>query len=142
MNCYIHILPGRMRIRTDFLKKNELGAFSLRSGVFSLQGIRSVVINTITGSILIRFDVLQTSSQEILATLAQHKAIPHVDCKQPENSKQVIRVQIVAKDIESFNIWPFVLKRAVQYVLGSLDLQPGVLYVLTNIVMPSIVEVL
>ena len=141
MNCYIHILPGRMRIRTDFLKKNELGAFSLRTGIHSLQGIHSVVINTITGSILISFDVLQISSQDILANLAQHRAIPLIDYKQTEvASNQVIRVNIETKNLEPFPIWPFVFKKAVQYVLGSLELQPGVVGVFVNIVLLSIFE--
>lgn len=141
MNCYIHILPGRMRIRTDFLKKNELGAFSLRSGIYSLRGIRSVVINTITGSILISFDVLQISSEAILARVAQHKAIPFIDYKQSEvHSNQVVRVNIQTQNLEPFDIWPFILKKAVQYLLGSMEFQPGPVGVIANIVLPTIFE--
>src|SRR3989338_3383595 len=120
MNCYIHILPGRMRIRTDFLKKNDLGAFSLRSGIYSLRGMHSVVINTITGSILISFDVLQISSQDILATVAQYRAIPQIDYQQSQvNARQVIRMRIESRNPVRFDILPFILRRAAQAALSG-----------------------
>jgi hypothetical protein len=138
MNCYIHILPGRIRVRTDFLKKNEIGAFAIRSGLYSLQGIQSVVLNTITGSILISFDVLQISSQDILAEIAHHKAIPLIDCKEANTSK-AIRIHVASRNLE-LNIWPFVFKKAAQTLLGSLDLKPGVFVILSNILLSSFFE--
>lgn len=141
MNCYIHVLPGRMRIRTDALKKNELGAYSLRKSLLSLPGVRSVATNMTTGSILIRFDNLQIPPQTIMGKVAQHQLMPILDCTIPgEENTKALRVWVQSSSISEMNIWPFVLKKAAQFILSSLDFQPRVLNVAAGIVLPVIVD--
>lgn len=142
MNCYIHFLPGRLRVRTDFLRKNELGAYALRKGIASLEGVRSFGINTTTGSVLILFDGTRLSIQTLLAKLAQHHAIPLLEgpsfLHKPD---QVLRIWVESKPKVVVNLWPILLKKAGFLILGALEIQPVWLHMLVSYVVPHIVEV-
>jgi hypothetical protein len=141
MNCYIHIVPGRMRIRSEFLKKNELGAFSLRKGMCSFQGVTSVVTNTTTGSILICFDILQVSSQALLTKLAHHNAIPHFEFRQSVNDpSRILRVSIESRRQEGSVLLPFFLKRTARFILSSLEIPPGAVNVIVNVILQTLVQ--
>ena len=51
---YIHNVPGRLRIRSEAIRKNRTAADSVRVALSLLLGIGIVDINLITGSILIQ----------------------------------------------------------------------------------------
>ena len=50
-----HLLPGRVRFQIDALKKNIKGEQFLNEQLPKIKGIKSIQINTITGSVLIHF---------------------------------------------------------------------------------------
>ena len=60
--CYVHQLPGRLRVRLPITKGNPALAEKLASRIHALEGITSVAANPVTGSLLIRYDVSVTNA--------------------------------------------------------------------------------
>ncbi len=141
MNCYFHILPGRIRIRSEYFKKNEFEAFALRKGVYEIEGVKSVIVNTTTGSILIRFDNLKVSFHTILRDLAQNHPLPLVE-NSIQNSQTLYKISIESQNREEKKLVPFLLKKTAQHLLGSLEFESKVLNILLSILLPSLLEVL
>src|ERR1700680_1567784 len=56
MTCYVHHVPGRLRVRVPAAKDNATNAVRLVTRLNTLEGITSVAANEVTGSILIRYD--------------------------------------------------------------------------------------
>lgn len=69
MSPYIHHIPGRLRVKSPGLKRNERAAAQTRAHIDQLHGIHSTEINPITGSILIHYDTRQVAAQTLLDTL-------------------------------------------------------------------------
>jgi hypothetical protein len=69
MNICVHQLPGRLRLYIPALKGNATTAEKLASQVNALQGIKNVAANTVTGSLLIRYDITITNVDECFAIL-------------------------------------------------------------------------
>ena len=69
MSNYVHHIPGRVRIRVKDVKQNEARASSLKRMIESAEGVKSVEINTLTGSVLIRYDTATTDSSSLLGRL-------------------------------------------------------------------------
>lgn len=78
MDYYIHMLPGRIRIRTTALQKNDLGIHSASKLLKIIRGVISVKGNSRTGSVLVYYDSHQVSSQWILCKLAHQGFIPAI----------------------------------------------------------------
>ena len=66
---YIHNVPGRLRIRSEAIKKNRNAADSVRGALSLLPGIGIVEINLITGSILINYNKQVVNYEDILCLL-------------------------------------------------------------------------
>jgi hypothetical protein len=69
MSCYVHHVPGRLRVRIPAAKGNPIATERLTKKLNELRGIRSVAGNPITGSILIRYDTSTTNAAACLAIL-------------------------------------------------------------------------
>jgi len=69
MAHYIHHLPGRLRIKSGQLKRNEGKAASVRALVSDIAGVLAAETNTVTGSLLITYDRDRTCPRELLETL-------------------------------------------------------------------------
>ncbi|WP_420267249.1 HMA2 domain-containing protein [Candidatus Magnetominusculus dajiuhuensis] len=65
---YIHNVPGRVRIKSDVLKRNPDAADEIRKAL-SIHGIVTVGINAITGSILIHYRCDITDCETIVCIL-------------------------------------------------------------------------
>lgn len=142
MNCYIHVLPGRIRIRTDLLKRNQMMAYHLKKNLSSLKGVESVLINSITGSLLIYFDVIDINTQTLLKNIAQHRVTPVIEIPENNlNSKQVIRVHVESHDMENIRHYSLLtLKKITQLVIGNLDVKSKALQFSIGILVPAIIE--
>jgi copper chaperone CopZ len=69
MSHYIHHVPGRLRVKTPVLKRNEQRAAAVKALLREFDGIDAVDVNTVTGSILVGYDKTRTDSNTILAAL-------------------------------------------------------------------------
>jgi hypothetical protein len=67
--CYMHAIPGRLRLNSDFLKGNEARAAEAREALLHTEGIIDVSISTTTGSILIHHDEDRIETSEVLKIL-------------------------------------------------------------------------
>lgn len=54
MSRYIHHVPGRLRVKSTGLKRNEAEAARIVAHMQHLHGVASAEVNTVTGSLLIR----------------------------------------------------------------------------------------
>ncbi|HXW69701.1 MAG TPA: hypothetical protein VEJ88_08825 [Dissulfurispiraceae bacterium] len=66
---YIHNVPGRVRIKSDVLKRNPDSVDEIRKALSTIMGIGTVDINLTTGSILINYNRKVTNYEEIVAFL-------------------------------------------------------------------------
>lgn len=85
MGYYIHNTPGRLRLKIPRLKRNIALADELSLMLKEKQGVRSVEINTLTGSITINFYSTAINSNSLLSLLSQEG---HVDLTQLVPSKR------------------------------------------------------
>jgi len=69
MSYYIHNVPGRLRIKTPLIKKNQSIAEDVQNLLRPIIGISSTSFNLITGSIVINYDPKVITSKEIVSTL-------------------------------------------------------------------------
>lgn len=66
---YIHNVPGRVRIKSDVLKRNADFVDEIRKALSTIMGIGTVDINLTTGSILIHYNPKVTNCEEIVVFL-------------------------------------------------------------------------
>ena len=68
MSYYIHQIPGRLRIKTPLLKRGQNDR-EVRMLLGPIEGINSVTVNPVTGSIVIEYAPLEVGAEEILDVL-------------------------------------------------------------------------
>jgi hypothetical protein len=76
MSHYVHHVPGRLRVRSPGLKRNEVQAAWVRSLVHGLDGVARGEVSTVTGSVLISYDPQRTDAGRLLAELGRHGVVP------------------------------------------------------------------
>ncbi|WP_419661749.1 putative cation-transporting p-type ATPase C [Desulfosarcina variabilis str. Montpellier] len=69
--CYIHHIPGRLRIRIPTLKNNPQGIEQVRS-LLSVEGTHSFTASSLTGSIIVTYDPQKLNKQYLLDILKEH----------------------------------------------------------------------
>ena len=69
MANYIHHVPGRLRVNTPVLKKNESRACQLKFYLEGMYGVLRADANIVTGSVLIKYDTGLLSADVILSSL-------------------------------------------------------------------------
>lgn len=79
MSCYIHCVPGRLRIRASAFKHNQDEADAARALLTALPGVASAQPNLLTGSILVTFDPSLIGEEAILETLRDRGLIGRGD---------------------------------------------------------------
>ena len=70
MSYYIHAVPGRLRIKSPFIKgKNRV--VEVEGLLATIHGINSFDINTLTGSILVNYNPEVVTSKKIISILGK-----------------------------------------------------------------------
>ena len=70
MSYYFHGVPGRVRIKSPFVKgMNNDDLTGLKGFLHSISGIKSFDINTVTGSIVINYQPKVLAEKEIVTRL-------------------------------------------------------------------------
>jgi copper chaperone CopZ len=70
-NTYLHHVPGRLRLRTPRVKHDEAEARRARAYVEVVEGVEAVDVNTLTGSITVKYDAGRLSAEALLHVLCQ-----------------------------------------------------------------------
>jgi len=70
MTCYMHDVPGRLRIRTPMVKNNRAAADEVEMLLLSVTGVDKVDINLMTGSCLVGYDPERTTRDHIISLLS------------------------------------------------------------------------
>ena len=78
MDYYMHVLPGRIRIRTSVLQRNDIKLFRINKFLKSIQGVVSIQENRRIGSVLVHYNQNRTSSQQILSQLKYSGHVPEM----------------------------------------------------------------
>ena len=71
MNHYYHEVPGRLRFRNPVLKGKEALCKKIEDSISCFRGIQSVTANTVTGSIIVHYDLKIVSSREIIEFVSE-----------------------------------------------------------------------
>lgn len=66
MSCYLHHIPGRIRVKTPALKGFSIQPDELEKKLMSLPGVLSATVNTLTGSVLVNYDERITTAGAIV----------------------------------------------------------------------------
>lgn len=69
MSHYVHHVPGRLRVRAPELRRNEERAREVSALLASMDGVLEQDINTMTGSLVVRYDRDVTAPARLLAAL-------------------------------------------------------------------------
>ncbi len=77
MSHYVHHIPGRLRVRSAAVKKNEAKAGAVKALLADAPGVRSSEVNTLTGSIVVHYDPALTSGPAITAMLRERGYFLH-----------------------------------------------------------------
>jgi hypothetical protein len=72
MGCYVHHVPGRLRVESPTLKVMSAEAQDILDFFSHLDGIRRVRVNPVTGSVVIHYDPDLVESGEILQALKEN----------------------------------------------------------------------
>ena len=71
MGYYLHEIPGRLRVKIPNLKRNPQSARDIQVLLKNLPGIESISTNTVTGSIIVRYDPELVNAGAIVNVLAR-----------------------------------------------------------------------
>ncbi|MHB0984377.1 MAG: HMA2 domain-containing protein [Sulfuricella sp.] len=69
MTHFVHHVPGRLRIKSPALKRNERQAKVAEEYLDSMNGVLSAEANTVTGSLVIKYDAFLVHGETILNSL-------------------------------------------------------------------------
>jgi len=78
MAHYIHHVPGRLRVKTPAVKRNETQARLARETLEGTEGITAIDVNVVTGSIVINYDHRVGDGGAILDLLRERGYITRV----------------------------------------------------------------
>lgn len=72
MTYYVHSIPGRLRVKIPSLKGHAEKAISIQNLLKAIDGVESIRANTITGSVVVKYEAVSTSDDEILSVLEEN----------------------------------------------------------------------
>ena len=68
---HIHAVPGRLRVRSEALRRNPDCAMPLKVMLESMRGVRSVELRPVTGSIMVSYSARELTGDTIFETLSE-----------------------------------------------------------------------
>lgn len=93
-SSYIHALEGRLRVKSASVKGSFQKAQEVEAHFREQGGIREVVANPVTGSMLFLYDSECVSQDEILENLRTLGCLPQNHTKQKHSALQPIQVTL------------------------------------------------
>lgn len=98
MSYYLHHVPGRMRVKIPLLKNSPATASELQQHLQELDGIEQVLVNTVTGSVLIYYNRDTVGSDQLIQVFKdldyfdESKAISHDNYIRDAVSKTTLKI--------------------------------------------------
>jgi hypothetical protein len=83
MSHYLHHVPGRLRLKARSFKNSEGKAAEIRALCTQLPGIEAIELNTLTGSLLVRYDKASVNAAQILGLLFANGVITSIPEARP-----------------------------------------------------------
>jgi len=71
MAYYLHHVPGRLRVKTPFIKGSEERALEVKNFIQRLGGIESISASTVTGSLTIYYDPGRICQETLIHKITQ-----------------------------------------------------------------------
>jgi len=106
MSHYIHHVPGRLRVKSPTLKRNERHALQTKHHIDSVHGVLASEFNPVTGSLVINYDANLVGAHTLLDSLRDlghvqpHHAVPATHSA-GMNVTQKISDKVVNKLVET-----------------------------------------
>jgi copper chaperone CopZ len=72
MTYYLHNVPGRLRVKIPSVKGQPEKAQSVQTLLKDMEGIESISPNTVTGSVVVKYDSAVLHSDQILSILKKN----------------------------------------------------------------------
>jgi len=69
MRYYVHSVPGRLRVMSPNVKRDEVAACKVDARLRMLPGVIAVAVKPLTGSIVVEYNTRQISDRSILEIL-------------------------------------------------------------------------
>ena len=66
MSYYVHHTPGRLRVKIPLVKGNQERAKEVREILKELDGVNFIEINTVTGSVVVKYDRNTLNADDLL----------------------------------------------------------------------------
>ena len=66
MSYYVHHTPGRLRVKIPLVKGNQERAKEVREILKELDGVNFIEINTVTGSVVVKYDRNVLNADDLL----------------------------------------------------------------------------
>jgi cation transport ATPase len=121
MHHYMHHLPGRLRIKSASLKRNEHHARRVSEYLRSIDGVVQADVNLLTGSLLIHYDVALVRSETLLNSLKHLGCLhPHTDVARPATRNVHPMVQRVSDKVVEKAVETLIERSAVATVAAIL----------------------
>lgn len=67
MSYYVHNVPGRLRIKSPVIKRNQSAADDLKKVLSTINGIGTVDISLVTGSVLVNYNRHMVGHDDIIS---------------------------------------------------------------------------
>lgn len=74
-SSYIHRIKGRLRVNVSCIKRNSQLAAQLERHLLSVEGLRQVIANPVTGNVLIHYDDERVWDGDLLNWLCQERYV-------------------------------------------------------------------
>jgi hypothetical protein len=69
MSYYLHNVPGRLRVKSPLLRRNNAAGDEVRKALSTIQGVATVDFNPTIGSLLINYNHKTTKHEDIIGLL-------------------------------------------------------------------------
>jgi copper chaperone CopZ len=75
VSCYIHHVPGRLRVKSVMFRKNEAIVSAVKDLLEQIDGVKTVEINVKTGSVIVHYDSKRIKHSYILSLFVANEYI-------------------------------------------------------------------
>lgn len=117
MSDYIHSIPGRLRIRSNQLKRDTCQAKDLGGLLEAMVGVEKTELNKKAGSLIVHYNPEQLSADDILYQAHKAGCLEHFISKARTSSPQLVSK---AGTILGQAIFGTVVKKSLELSMSSL----------------------